>query len=74
MYNNTCKEQACKLPVASWRKENEMKDMGMTDKQFNGFIRFLIDGLEEVKEESDAEKKDERLQKILDNLQSTLED
>lgn len=51
-----------------------MKDMGMTDKQFNGFIRFLIDGLEEVKEESDAEKKDERLQKILDNLQSTLED
>lgn len=46
-----------------------MKDMGMTDKQFNGFIRFLIDGLEEVKEESDAEKKDERLQKILDNLQ-----
>lgn len=56
------------------RKENKMKDMGMTDKQFNGFIRFLIDGLEEVKEESDAEKKDERLQKILDNLQSTLED
>ena len=51
-----------------------MKDMGMTDKQFNGFIRFLIDGLEEVKEEPDAEKKDERLQKILDNLQSTLED
>ena len=56
------------------RKEKQMKDMGMTDKQFNGFIRFLIDGLEEVKEESDAEKKDERLQKILDNLQSTLED
>lgn len=51
-----------------------MEQIGMTDKQFNGFIRFLIDGLEEVKEESDAEKKDERLQKILDNLQSTLED
>lgn len=51
-----------------------MQDMGMTDKQFNGFIRFLIDGLEEAKEEQDIEKKNERIQKILDNLQSTLED
>nr|WP_317362584.1 hypothetical protein [uncultured Blautia sp.] len=51
-----------------------MKDMGMTDKQFNGFIRFLIDGIEEAKKEKDTEKKDERLQKILNNLQSTLED
>lgn len=51
-----------------------MDVMGMTDKQFNGFIRFLIDGLKEAKDEQDAEKKDERLQKILDNLQSTLED
>ena len=51
-----------------------MKDMGMTDKQFNGFIRFLIDGLKEAQEEKDADKKNERIQKILDNLQSTLED
>ena len=28
-----------------------MKEMGMTDKQFNGFIRFLIDDLKEVQEE-----------------------
>ncbi len=48
--------------------------MGMTDKQFNGFIRFLIDGLTEAKEEKDEEKKNERIQKILDNLQSILED
>ena len=48
-----------------------MADMGMTDKQFNGFIRFLIDDLKEVKDEK---KKEERIQKILDNLQSTLED
>ena len=68
-----CKEET-NYNTPRGRKENKMKDMGMTDKQFNGFIRFLIDGLEEVKEESDAEKKDERLQKILDNLQSTLED
>ena len=51
-----------------------LKDMGMTDKQFNGFIRFLIDDLREAKEEKDAEKKDKRIQKILENLQSTLED
>ena len=46
----------------------------MTDKQFNGFIRFLIDDLREAQEEEDVDKKNERIQKILDNLQSTLED
>lgn len=51
-----------------------MKEMGMTDKQFNGFIRFLIDDLKEAREETDTEKKDKRLEKILENLQSTLED
>lgn len=51
-----------------------MEDMGMTDKQFNGFIRFLIDDLQEAREESDEEKKDKRLAKILENLQHTLED
>lgn len=51
-----------------------MEDMGMTDKQFNAFIRFLIDDLKEAKEEQDMEKKDARIQKILENLQSTLED
>lgn len=51
-----------------------MKEMGMTDKQFNGFIRFLIDDIKEAREETDNEKKDKRLEKILENLQSTLED
>lgn len=51
-----------------------MEEMGMTDKQFNGFIRFLIDDLREAQEEEDVDKKNERIQKILDNLQSTLED
>ncbi len=51
-----------------------MVDMGMTDKQFNGFIRFLIDDLKEVQEEEDVEKKNARLEKVLANLQSTLED
>lgn len=47
---------------------------GMTDKQFNDFIRFLIDDLKEVQEEKDIKKKDERIKKILRNLQATLED
>ena len=51
-----------------------MKEMGMTDKQFNGFIRFLIDDLKEVRQEKDEEKKNKRIEKILENLQSTLED
>lgn len=51
-----------------------MQDMGMTDKQFNGFIRFLIDDLKEAQEEEDTEKKDKKLERILENLQSTLED
>jgi len=51
-----------------------MQDMGMTDKQFNGFIRFLVDGLTEATEETDEKKKDDKLKKILENLQKTLED
>ncbi len=51
-----------------------MNDMGMTDKQFNGFIRFLIDDLKEAIEEKDEEKKNNKIEKVLENLQSTLED
>ncbi|MCL2864565.1 MAG: hypothetical protein FWE25_03380 [Lachnospiraceae bacterium] len=51
-----------------------MSEMGMTDKQFNGFIRFLVDGLAEAQAEIDEKKKAEKIQKILDNLQKTLED
>lgn len=48
--------------------------MGMTDKQFNGFVRFLLDALKEAKEEKEDDKKDEKISKIIDNLQKTLED
>jgi len=51
-----------------------MLNMGMTDKQFNGFVRFLLEALKEAKEEKEDNKKDERLEKIIDNLQKTLED
>ena len=48
--------------------------MGMTDKQFNSYVRFLLDALKEVKAEPDPIKRDEKLDKVIENLQSTLED
>ena len=51
-----------------------MEEIGITDKQFNGFIRFLIDDLKEVREEKDVDKKNRKIEKILKNLQIILED
>ena len=51
-----------------------MEEMGRTDKQFNGFIRVLTDSLKEAQEETNPEKKEEKINKILENLQKTLED
>ena len=48
--------------------------MGMTDKQFNGFIRLLLADLKEIKVESNPEKREEKFDKVIDNLQATLED
>ena len=59
---------------AGSQKGEQMVDMGMTDKQFNGFVRFLLDALKDAMEEKESEKKDEKLTKIADNLQKTLED
>ena len=49
-------------------------DMGMTDKQFNGFIRFILDDIKEALETMEEGKEKEKLQKVADNLQQTLED
>jgi len=51
-----------------------VQEMGMTDKQFNGFVRFLLDALKDAMEEKEESKKEEKLEKIADNLQKTLED
>ncbi len=48
--------------------------MGMTDKQFNGFIRLILDSLNEAKSEEDKQKIIERLERTIDILQQTLED
>lgn len=48
--------------------------MGQTDSQFKAFIRFVIDALREVATEKDETKRDEKMSKIIENLQKTLED
>lgn len=49
-------------------------DMGMTDSQFKSFIRFLADALQEARDEENVDKKNQKLEKILSNLQAGLED
>lgn len=48
--------------------------MGMTDSQFKGFIRFLLDDIVEILETMQDSKEKEKLQRVADNLQQTLED
>lgn len=48
--------------------------MGQTDSQFKAFIRFVLDALREVKAEQDPEKRNAKMDRILENLQKTLED
>lgn len=51
-----------------------MTDMGMTDKQFNGFVRFVLDDILEVLAKMQDSEEKEKLKKVADNLQKTLED
>lgn len=48
--------------------------MGQTDSQFKAFIRFVLDALKEYRDEPDETKKAAKLDKIIENLQKTLED
>lgn len=48
--------------------------MGMTDKQFNGFIRLILDDIKDVIETMADGKEKAKLQNLADNLQQTLED
>ncbi len=49
--------------------------MGMTDKQFNAFLRLLISQLKEAEAEADTNpaKRAELMERILDDLQKSLE-
>ena len=48
--------------------------MGMTDKQFQSWVRFLLGDLKDMDKETDPEKKASTLSEIMENLQKTLED
>ncbi len=48
--------------------------MGQTDKQFNGFLRMVIRDLKEALAESDSAKLREKIELLLTDLQTTLED
>lgn len=48
--------------------------MGMTDSQFKGFIRLALNAMQEVLDEMQEGKPKEKLQKIADSFQQTLED
>ena len=48
--------------------------MGMTDKQFNSYVRFILSALKDMLAEEDEEKRAAKAQELMDNLQTTLED
>lgn len=48
--------------------------MGQTDSQFKAFIRFILDDIKELQTETDEAKKAAKVERIIDNLQKTLED
>ena len=48
--------------------------MGQTDKQFSGFLRMVITALKKAIAEKDPAKREELLQELLQDLQTTLED
>lgn len=48
--------------------------MGQTDSQFKAFIRFMLDALKDIATETDKDKQAAKMQKVMDNLQKTLED
>lgn len=48
--------------------------MGQTDSQFKAFIRFVLDALREIYAEEDETRRAQKMEKVLDNLQKTLED
>lgn len=55
-------------------KEIIMVDNGMTVKQFNDFIRFILDDIKEVLSTMSEGKEKNKLEKVAENLQKTLDD
>lgn len=47
---------------------------GQTESQFKAFLRFVLDALKDAETEQDEKKRTEKMNKILDILQKSLED
>ena len=48
--------------------------MAMTDRQFKGFIAFVVDALRDVQAETDPAKQQAKLERIMNNLQKMIKD
>ena len=48
--------------------------MGQTDIQFKAFLRFVLDAIREAEKEPDPQVRTDKMNKIIDNLQKSLED
>lgn len=48
--------------------------MSQADSQFKAFIRFILGDIKELQTETDEARKAAKVEKIIDNLQKTLED
>ncbi len=46
----------------------------MTDKQFKGFISFVVDALRDAQAEEDPAKQRAKLERIMCNLQKSIKD
>ena len=71
LYNHS---QAKRL---NWTRERmvKMEEMGMTDKQFNYFLRTMIEKFRLVENQLDDKKEAQKtINKIIDDLQKTIED
>ena len=61
-------------PTLNIIQPKKMKETGMTDKQFSGFLRMLIDRLEDTKSENGSYAKDKKLDKIISDLRKTIDE
>lgn len=50
-----------------------MNDMGMTDKQFDAYVRAVMKNLIEAKKEVEENNSTEKLQEVIEDMQKTLE-
>lgn len=74
VYNIDTVSKRLTSKLARARKEKKMETMGMTDKQFDAYVRAIMKNLIEAKKEVEESKSTEKLQAVIDDMQKTLED